>query len=76
MTPIVCGRRLIAGGAGAVAAAGLGALGRITRKPPICVDLPFANGGRNWLRIPEAAADRADSRPPQLETPFEVFNEA
>ncbi len=40
------------------------------------VTLPFANGVRDLVRYPQKRAlIRLTSRPPQLETPFEVFNE-
>ena len=68
-------RRLLAGGAGAIAAAGLGtwsrsALAQSTR------ELPFANGKRNLVAYPEKRPMIVlTSRPPQLETPFEIFND-
>ena len=68
-------RRLLAGGAGAIAAAGLGtwsrsALAQSTR------ELPFANGRRNLVAYPEKRPMIVlTSRPPQLETPFEIFND-
>lgn len=40
------------------------------------VDLPFANGRRELVRYPQKRPlIRLTTRPPQLETPFEVFNE-
>lgn len=73
-------RRLLAGGAGALASAGLGLLGRsafaqsATEAPTIA--LPFDNGGRRLVAYPEKRPLIVlTSRPPQLETPFEVFNE-
>ena len=68
-------RRLLAGSAGALAAAGLGtlspsALAQATR------ELPFANGKRNLVAFPEKRPLIVlTSRPPQLETPFEIFND-
>jgi sulfite dehydrogenase (cytochrome) subunit A len=41
------------------------------------VDLPFANGDRPLVVYPgKRALIRLTSRPPQLETPFSVFNES
>jgi DMSO/TMAO reductase YedYZ molybdopterin-dependent catalytic subunit len=64
-------RRLVAGGAGAmVASLARSALGQAT------VDLPIVNGKRNLVAFPEKRPLIVlTSRPPQLETPFEVFNE-
>jgi sulfite dehydrogenase len=68
-------RRLVAGGAAALAGAGLGAVGR-TALAQSAVDLPIANGRRNLVAFPEKRPLIVlTSRPPQLETPFEVFNE-
>ena len=73
-------RRLIAGGAGALATVGLGTLGRSafaqgTGELP-SLGLPFANGRRNLVAYPEKRPLIVlTSRPPQLETPFEVFND-
>ena len=40
------------------------------------VNLPFANGERPLVRYPgKRPLIRQTSRPPQLETPFSVFNE-
>lgn len=40
------------------------------------LQMPFANGKRDLVRYPEKRPlIRLTSRPPQLETPFEVFNE-
>jgi DMSO/TMAO reductase YedYZ molybdopterin-dependent catalytic subunit len=40
------------------------------------VEMPFANGKRDLVRYPEKRPlIRLTTRPPQLETPFEVFNE-
>jgi DMSO/TMAO reductase YedYZ molybdopterin-dependent catalytic subunit len=69
-------RRLIAGGAGALAAAGLGALSKAALAQAATVDLPFVNGKRNVVAFPEKRPMIVlTTRPPQLETPFEVFNE-
>ena len=73
-------RRLLAGSAGALASAGLGTLGRSafaqgTDELP-SLGLPFANGKRNLVAYPEKRPLIVlTSRPPQLETPFEVFND-
>jgi len=68
-------RRLLAGGAGALAA-GLGALGRPALAQATTADLPFANGRRKLVAYPEKRPLIVlTSRPPQLETPFEIFNE-
>jgi len=69
-------RRLIAGGAGALATAGLGTLSRTALAQAATVDLPFVNGMRNVVAFPEKRPMIVlTTRPPQLETPFEVFNE-
>ncbi len=69
-------RRLIAGGAGALATVGLGALSKIALAQATTVDLPFVNGKRNLVAFPEKRLMIVlTTRPPQLETPFEVFNE-
>src|SRR3978361_899203 len=68
-------RGLVAGGAAALAGAGLGAAGR-TALAQSAIDLPIANGHRNLLAFPENRARIVlTSLPPQWETPFEVFNE-
>jgi sulfite dehydrogenase len=69
-------RRLIAGGAGIVATAGLGALSRAARAQAATVELPFVNGRRNLVAYPEKRPLIVlTTRPPQLETPFEIFND-
>ena len=69
-------RRLLAGGAGALAAAGLGAFGRSAFAQAATTDLPIVNGRRNLVAYPEKRPLIVlTSRPPQLETPFEVFND-
>ena len=69
-------RRLIAGGAGALAAAGLGTLSKAALAQATTVDLPFVNGRRNMVAFPEKRPMIVlTTRPPQLETPFAVFNE-
>ena len=68
-------RRLLAGGAGAIAAAGLGTLSRAAWAQAT-TELPFANGKRNLVAYPEKRPMIVlTSRPPQLETPFEIFND-
>ena len=67
-------RRLLAGGAGALTAAGFGLPARAA--PAGHVELPFANGGRELVAYPgKRPLIVLTSRPPQLETPFEVFDE-
>ena len=66
-------RRLLAGGAGALATAAFspGALAQAAG-----VELPFINGKRSLVAFPEKRPLIVlTSRPPQLETPFEVFND-
>ena len=66
-------RKLLAGGAGALAAA---AFGRSAFAQNASVELPFANGQRRLVAYPEKRPLIVlTSRPPQLETPFEVFND-
>ena len=68
-------RRLITGGAGALAAAGLGSFSRVALAQATS-ELPFANGRRNLVAYPEKRPLIVlTSRPPQLENPFEVFND-
>ena len=70
-------RRLIAGGAGALAATGLGTLSRSALASATTTELPMANGQRNILAFPEKRPLIVlTSRPPQLETPFGVFNDS
>jgi sulfite dehydrogenase len=69
-------RRLIAGGAGALASAGLTTLSRAALGQTATFELPFVNGKRNMVAYPEKRPLIVlTSRPPQLETPFEVFND-
>jgi DMSO/TMAO reductase YedYZ molybdopterin-dependent catalytic subunit len=64
-------RRLLAGGA----LAGLG-IGTRAFAQSRTVELPIANGTRRLVAYPEKRPLIVlTSRPPQLETPFEVFNE-
>ncbi len=69
-------RRLLAGGAGTLAAAGLGSLSRVALGQTTTVELPIVNGKRNVVAFPEKRPLIVlTTRPPQLETPFEVFND-
>lgn len=66
-------RKLLAGGAGALATAAFspGAFAQAAS-----IELPFVNGRRNLVAFPEKRPLIVlTSRPPQLETPFEVFND-
>jgi hypothetical protein len=66
-------RRLLAGGAGAIA---MGSLGHVATAQPATLELPMINGRRNLVAFPEKRPLIVlTSRPPQLETPFEVFND-
>lgn len=66
-------RRLLA--AGMMASAGLGA-SRPASAAGGTLEQPFANGHRNLVAYPEKRPLIVlTSRPPQLETPFEVFND-
>jgi sulfite dehydrogenase len=68
-------RRLLAAGAGALATSGLGGLGRAFAQDRT-VELPIGNGTRHLVAYPEKRPLIVlTSRPPQLETPFQVFNE-
>jgi DMSO/TMAO reductase YedYZ molybdopterin-dependent catalytic subunit len=67
-------RRLLAGGAGVLATGALGSLGTLARAAT--VDLPMVNGHRKLAVYPEKRPMIVlTSRPPQLETPWEVFND-
>ncbi|MBI3368157.1 MAG: molybdopterin-dependent oxidoreductase [Burkholderiales bacterium] len=69
-------RQLLAGGAGLAAGAGLGLFGRAALAQSATTELPLANGHRNLVAYPEKRPLIVlTSRPPQLETPFAVFNE-
>ena len=69
-------RKLLASGAGALAAVGLGLTSRRTRAQDTTYEQPFINGKRNVVAFPEKRPLIVlTTRPPQLETPFEVFNE-
>ncbi len=67
-------RRLVS--AGALAATGLGLSGNFNLAQAATVELPMLNGTRNLVAFPEKRPLIVlTSRPPQLETPFAVFNE-
>src|SRR4051812_30897333 len=69
-------RKLVTGGAAALAAARLGTLARRALAQSTPVELPFGNGGRILVASPEKRPLIVlTSRPPQLETPFEIFNQ-
>ncbi len=69
------GRRRLVAGATALAAGGALALPRGARAQA-GFDHPFANGHRQLVAFPEKRPLIVlTTRPPQLETPFEVFNE-
>jgi DMSO/TMAO reductase YedYZ molybdopterin-dependent catalytic subunit len=69
-------RQLIAGGAGVLATAALGTVARTAFAASATTELPFSNGHRNLAVYPQKRPLIVlTSRPPQLETPFEVFNE-
>jgi DMSO/TMAO reductase YedYZ molybdopterin-dependent catalytic subunit len=66
-------RRLLAGGAGALAA---GLAGRSFAQAAAGIEMPFVNGQRELVAFPEKRPLIVlTTRPPQLETPFEVFNQ-
>ncbi|MBV8122566.1 MAG: molybdopterin-dependent oxidoreductase, partial [Paucibacter sp.] len=68
-------RRLLSDGAAWVAGAGLGSVAG-TACATDSIDMPFANGRRHMIAFPEKRELIVlTTRPPQLETPFEVFNE-
>jgi len=68
-------RKLLAGGVGAAAASALGGIGRMASGAE-AIELPLANGTRLMGTYPEKRPMIVlTSRPPQLETPWEVFND-
>ncbi len=68
-------RRFVAGGAGLIASIGLGCFSR-SALAQATTELPFANGQRNLVAFPgKRPLIVLTTRPPQLETPFEVFND-
>jgi DMSO/TMAO reductase YedYZ molybdopterin-dependent catalytic subunit len=69
-------RQFLASGAGVLAGAGLGLLSRSVLAQAVTTELPFVNGKRNLVAYPEKRPLIVlTSRPPQLETPFEIFND-
>jgi sulfite dehydrogenase (cytochrome) subunit A len=75
---IVVNRRSLLGGfRDALAGAALTKIGLpLTAYAEETTNLPFANGERPLTRYPgKRPLIRLTSRPPQLETPFSVFNE-
>src|SRR4051794_36225858 len=57
-------------------AALLAASGLIARAADDVIELPFENGARPLVKYPQKhPLLRVTTRPPQLETPFSVFNE-
>jgi DMSO/TMAO reductase YedYZ molybdopterin-dependent catalytic subunit len=76
--PMASRRRLLGLGAAAGLGAALGGVARIASAstPAGAVELPFANGMRRMATFPQKRPlILQTSRPPQLETPFRVFNE-
>lgn len=68
-------RRFLAGGFGA-AATGIGSLAGPAFAQSGTIEQPFANGSRQLVTYPEKRPLIVlTSRPPQLETPFSVFND-
>ncbi len=68
-------RRLLGGLVGSAALASLGAPMRAALAQST-IEQPFANGRRNLVAYPEKRPLIVlTSRPPQLETPFEIFND-
>src|SRR5471030_197590 len=69
-------RRLVVAGGAGLATAGLGAFSRAARAAAATGELPIANGHRNLVAFPEKRPLIVlTTRQPQLETPFEVFND-
>ncbi len=68
-------RRLLTAGLGGAAAA-LGIRGEAAGTQDLGLEQPFANGSRKLVAFPEKRPLIVlTSRPPQLETRFEVFND-
>lgn len=75
LTPIDQQRRRLVS-AGALAATGVGLSSPFNLAHAATAELPMLNGKRNMLAYPEKRPLIVlSSRPPQLETPFAVFNE-
>ena len=67
-------RALVLGGMGAAASAAFASFSGIAQATE--TELPFENGRRQLVAYPEKRPLIVlTSRPPQLETPFDVFNE-
>jgi DMSO/TMAO reductase YedYZ molybdopterin-dependent catalytic subunit len=70
-------RRLLAGSAGLLAGAGLASASRTALAAAASFEHPFVNGRRLLESFPEKRPLIVlSTRPPQLETPFEVFNDS
>ena len=75
-TPELQRRKLLGAGVGVLAGAGLGLMGSRALAQSATFEHPFANGKRRLLAYPEKRPLIVlTSRPPQLETPFPIFNE-
>ena len=69
-------RRLVGGSAALLAGLGPASARRAAAADAATLEQPFANGRRTLVAYPEKRPLIVlTSRPPQLETPFEVFNE-
>jgi DMSO/TMAO reductase YedYZ molybdopterin-dependent catalytic subunit len=69
-------RRLVLAGGAGIAMAAWGRAARAAMAAPADIDLPVVNGHRRLVAYPEKRPLIVlTSRPPQLETPFEVFND-
>jgi len=67
---------MLQGSAAALAGAGLFGGSTLRSLAQQTVELPFANGQRPLVKVPQKRPMiQLTSRPPQLETPFAVFNE-
>lgn len=70
-------RRILVAGLGAVAGGGMASVARSAFAQEATFSQPFSNGERRLVAYPEKRPLIVlSSRPPQLETPFEVFNES
>lgn len=69
-------RRLLKGGAALTLQATVGVGASSALAAPSTIEMPFANGHRELVAFPQKRPlILLTSRPPQLETPFPVFNE-
>jgi sulfite dehydrogenase len=69
-------RRRFLRGAGIAGVAAMSGIGSVLGQTEESVTLPFENGERPLVKYPQKRPlIRLTSRPPQLETPFSVFNE-